>query len=608
MKNFINILILFFLFFFNSNGFTQNLNLKYKLEKIEVRPDSSFVNETTIILKKNDKPTFYPIFYDTELEKISELKVFVKKGKRLKEEFIIKTHEEDVKLDYITSKKIKYIEIPANKEVKLNYSVTCKELMYFSSLNFFSYNNIDTLKYQIKIPKKFDLVHKTIYKDSLSFYKIDSIKTNEGFIWNLKIAPKKIESNPLQFFGIYKNIKAPFMRTLVIPNAYKNKPTNYINDWYLKNTTQRKGLNDLVKQKIDDLTLNTTDQSELLNIIYSYIKNNFKYVAIEIGMGAFIPSPVNEVYINKQGDCKDLSNFLSEALKYKGIKSNIALAATFDHISDCDFPSLSSANHVICVAYINGKTILLDPTDPIHKEKTPIESLQDRTILIINPEGGLFYNVKRFGPQQNEIYYQLNLTMDNNMLIRGKFAVEYNGISSNNLNRILRYKGKKAFKPFGEKFYEGIFGNQIISDLRVMNESDKLCLNGNITINGKTFDDKTNKYLFIDFLPRLIESENRETLIDGTYLGNTFYKKVRVKIKMNQPIETFNFIKHTYKEEGIILNLTIKSISNLEIECNYNFTYDHIFISKENGEKTNEILKSFKKIINEPIILKKQKN
>ncbi len=609
MKSFINALILLFFAFYNLKGLTQNIHLKSKFEKIIIQEDSSFVNEITIIFKKSDEPRLYPIFYDTELEQISDIQLFVKKGRRLKQLSVKNIYEEDVKLDYITSKKIKSVEIPADMEVKLTYLVSCKELMYFSSLQFFSYNEIDTLKYQIKVPKKFELTYNTIYKDSLSFYEIDSSKTGTGSVWNIKVSPKKVEPEPLQFFGIYKNMKVPLMRTLVIPSSYKNKPTSYINDWYFKNVTPKKGLNASVKQKIDELTANVTDPLQIVNIIYRYVKSNFKYVAIEIGMGAFIPSHANEVYLNKQGDCKDLSIFLSEALKYKGVKSDIALAATFDHISDCDFPSLSSANHVIVIAYINGETILLDPTDPIHLEGTPVQSLQDRTILIINSKGGSFYEIKRFDPQQNEIYYQLDLKIDtNNMLIKGAFEIDYNGISSNYLRRILKSEGKKEFGNFGKIFYEEVFGNQLISDLAVTNESKKLHFEGNISINGKIFNDDSNKYLFIDFLPRLIETESRETLIEGTYLGNTFHKKVRAKIKMDEPIEIFKPIEHTYVGKGVSLNVTIRAISNLEIECDYDFIFDHIFIEKENISKTNEILKSFKKIINEPIVLKKQKN
>ena len=126
-------------------------------------------------------------------------------------------------------------------------------------------------------------------------------------------------------------------------------------------------------------------------------------------MGAFIPSHVNEVYQNKYGDCKDLSNLLSAMLNYKGIKSDIALASTFDHTSDCDFPSLSAANHVICVAYVNGTIVMLDPTDSIHKEGTVVQSLQDRSIFIVNSNGGEFQKIIKPNTENNKIDYELSI-------------------------------------------------------------------------------------------------------------------------------------------------------------------------------------------------------
>lgn len=608
MKSFINALILL-LFTLSIKGFSQNIQLKSRFEKITIQKDSSFVNEITIIFKKSDTQRIYPIFYDTELEEISNIKLFRKKRKRLKQLDVKKIYEEDAKLDYITSKKIKSVVIPADMEVKLTYSIKCKELMYFSSLLFFSYNEIDTLKYQVTVPKKFELAHHTTYKDSLSFYAIDSTKTDTGYVWDIKVSPKKVKPDPLQFFGIYKNMKVPLMRTLILPSSYKKYPTKYMNDWYLKKLVPKKGINDAIKRKIDALTNNVNDPIMITHIIYNYVRSNFKYVAIEIGMGAFIPTQPNEVFLNKYGDCKDLSFFLSEALAYKGIKNDLALAATFDHISDCDFPALSSANHIICVAYINGKKVLLDPTDPIHLEETPVQSLQNRTILIVNSNGGSFYKVNPFSPEQNEISYQLNLKIDSkSTLIKGAFEIDYKGISSNYLRRSIKNLSKKEFKNFSKLHYEEIFGNQSISNLLITNRLNKLHFNGNISINGKTFNNGSNKYLFIDFLPRLIETEARETLIIGTYLKNPFYKKARIKIIMDEPINVFTPITHNYKGDGISLDIKIRAISNLEIECSYDFIFNHLFIEKENIDKTNEILKSFKKIINEPIILKKKKS
>lgn len=609
MERVINILILVFFVFCTSLCPAQNFQLASMSENIQIQKDSSFVNQVTILFKESDATRLYPIFYDTELEQISDIQLFEKKGSRLKKIVHVKTHEETVALDYITSSKIKMVEIPAGMEVTLTYLISCKELMYFSSLHFFSYNQIDTLNYQIKVPSAFKLIHNTVHQDSLPFFAMDSTITATGATWNIKVSPKQVAPDPLQLFGIYKNMNVPLMRTLVMPSSYSKKPINYMNDWYSDKIASKQGLSDSVREKIDALTAEAEEPLQVVNILYDYVRNNFKYVAIEIGMGAFIPSLANEVFLYKQGDCKDLSNFLTEALKYKGIASDIALAATFDHINDCNFPSLSSANHVISVAYIHGETILLDPTDPIHRVGTPVESLQERTILIINKDGGSFYKVNGFSPEQNEIYYELQLEIDANDLdLNGTFDVDYKGLSSNYLRRILQDEGERKFADFAETFYDGIFGNQLVSDVTHTNEADNLHFQGKIAIHGKTFTDGPSKYLFIDFLPRLIEKEGRETLIAGTYLNNPYHKKVRVNIKLDAPIEIFTPIAHSFEGEGISLDITLKAKSNLEIECTYDFVFDHILIEKENISKTNEILQSFKEIINAPIVLKTQKS
>ncbi|WP_117884520.1 transglutaminase-like domain-containing protein [Aureibaculum luteum] len=608
MNNSIIKLTQFTLFFIISTSvFAQDIALKSRFENIFIKADTSFVKNITIALKKSEATIVYPIFYDTELEKISDIKVYTKKGKRFKLLKNNEVNEENLELDYIASRKVKLIVVPPNEEARITYTLQCKELMYFSDLRFFSNNEIDTLKYQISVPDSFRFIHNTIYKDSLNYLSIDSVKSTNLTKWNIEVIPKKIEPNPLSFFGIYRNIKQPLMRTLIIPASYSGMERKYMNDWYLKKVERKRGLDAASIQKINELTKGVTDPIEITKILYNYVQNNMKYVAIEIGMGAFIPTAANEVLTNKQGDCKDLSNFLSEALNYKGIRSDIALAATYDHISDCDFPSLSSANHVICIAYIADKPILLDPTDPIHFMETPVQSLQNRSILIINSDGGAFFKVNSFTPQQNLINYEITLDASaNNALLEGIFKANYHGISGNFLKREFKYVGKTKVNATAKKHYESVFGNQTISDLKINNNDNAFETKGKLAVNGKIIKDGVNRFLFIDFLPRIFESVERETLLQGSHIGSPFDKKINLKIKMDEPVQNFKPIEHRYSDNGVSLVLKISNPSEYIIACNYEFVFDHIFINKENVDITNEILIAFKKIINEPIIFKKK--
>jgi len=602
-------IVLLILFLICFKGSSQDIHISSRSEIIKVLEDSTFVNEITINFSYSEEIRVFPIFYDTELENVSDIKLYEQKGKRLKKISSVKIREQEVDLDYITSKKIKSIQIPAEKDIRLIYSVSCKELMYFSRLPFFSYDEIDTLNYEVQIPKEFGFNYNVIYKDSLTLFHLDSIKTKDRNVWRLKVVPKKIIPDPLQFFGIYKNIKVPLMRTLVYPNTYREQPKKYLNDWYIGKLSPQTSLNASAINKIDELTAGVEDKTKIVDILYDYVRNNFKYVAIEIGMGAFIPSHVNEVFVNKQGDCKDLSNFLTAALKYKGIKCDLALAATFDHISDCDFPSLGSANHVICVANIDGEKILLDPTDSVHVEGTPVQSLQGRTILIVNSSGGQFYDVDPFKPEQNEIFYKLDLDIDSSQdLIDGEFRINYNGISGNYLRRLLNSKNEEGYTEILKSFYEEIFGNQVISNFTINKQQERLKFSGDVSVIGKTFGDDNSRYVFFDFLPRLFETEGRETLMSGTFLGNNFSKRMLLKITLDEQIEDFKPINHEFKEEGVSLKFEITSISPKEIELKYNFVFDYVFIDSKNVDLTNKIITEYNSIINEPFVFKKSKN
>jgi hypothetical protein len=599
-------LILFVLITIRVIASGQNIHISSTTEKILIHEDTLFTNSVSIILKKSDQPIIYPVFYDTELEKVTDIKVYTKSRNRFKQVKNPVITEEAIDLDFITSKKVKYIKIPPNVEAKITYTISCSELMYFSDLRFFSYHEIDTIRYQIHVPEKFQFIYSITHEDLLESLTIDSVETKNMKKWFVEVVPVKAEPDLLMLFGIYRNLKVPVMRTIVVPESYKYKGKDYLNDWFLLNTETTKGLDSIALKKIDELTMGITDTLLILETIYNYVKSNFTYVSIQIGMGAFIPSHANQVFINKHGDCKDISNFLCEALNYKGIRCYLALAATYNHINDCDFPSLSSANHILCAAYINGRQFILDPTDPIHIPGKPVQSLQDRTILIIHPDGGEYYKIEAMTAQDNEINYIIELVSDSgSKSLDGAFKVRYEGISGNFLKRALKdIINDDRRLSLGKQHYETVFGNHSISIFSIDNHPDYVATKGNIHVKARMFQDNDMQILFLDFLPRLIESENREKLLDGIYVGNTINKKVNCRIIMDRMFEPFHPVKHHFSDNGVSLNLTISNPSDYIVNCEYNFILDHITVENENTEYINQILNSFKKILNEPIILK----
>ena len=600
------LLLFSFSILFHLKGTAQDIYISTKLENIRVLKDTTFTRTVSIGLKQSASQVIYPIFYDRELEEVSDIRLYLKKGKRFKPEKNPVITDNDVSIDNLTSKKVKSIIVPPSVEAKITYTIKCNELMYFSDLPLFSYDDADTLIYKVEIPETFRFTHDIIYKDSLNYFKIDSLHADSMTTWNIKVIPVKVKPDPLMYFGIYKNLKEPLMRVIVVPKIYANREREYLNNWYLDKLETRRGLDTTSMKKIDDLTREISDPNDLIDTLYNYVKTNFKYVAIEIGMGAFVPSDASEVFHNKQGDCKDLSNFLSEALNYKGIKSEVAMASTYNYISDCNFPSLCAANHVICIAYVNNKIVLLDPTDPIHLPGTPVQSILNRSILIINHNSGEYFKVNDFPAQQNAINYRIHLRANSEkMQMEGGFEVKYEGISGNFLLRQMLDLTNSEMKTVAQKHFESVFGNQSVTILKINIDNKIVTAEGILTVSGKIFNDSGNLYLFPDFLPRLIEQEDREKMLEGIYIGNSIDKKVNLQITMDKPFEPFNPVEQNYTCDGASFRFKTVNPDDLKIDCNYEFLLDHIFIEKNNLDSINEILQSFKKITNEPIRLKK---
>lgn len=590
---------------FSISALVSAQSISTKIEKVIITSDTLYTRDITVYIKANSEDKAYPIIYDGKLEKVSNIVVYEKKGKRYKQNKHPEIHDETINSALISSQKLKTVTFPSDTEIKICYTISCNELVYFSSLPLFTYQEIDTFHYQISIPDAFHLSYDIANKDSLSYLSKDSLRLENSVQWTFKSAPINVEPNPLIYLGIYKDIKVPLLRIAVKPTGAHFNQIQHFNNWYLEKAKKTRGLDTNGKNKIDDITFGITDSIEIINVLYDYVRTNFKYVAIEIGMGAFIPSHTNEVFTNKQGDCKDLSNFLLEALSHKGIKSSLALAATHQHICDCDFPSISSANHVVCVAYIGGEPIILDPTDPVHRINTPVQGIQERTLLIIDSLGGEFHKLNRYEGQKNLVDYRIsmNVSADKTQML-GDFQISYSGISGNFLRWThLEHKGKEATELY-QKHYESIFKNQFVNKIEVKINDDKISVTGDLRVNMNIFNDKSWHYLFLDFVPRLFETEDRETLSNGSYLGATIDRKVRLTVNMNEPIEDFQPIKHSFIENGTSLELTATVPKESTIEYNYELLIDHIFINNENQETINGLIQSFKKITNEPVVFK----
>lgn len=99
--------------------------------------------------------------------------------------------------------------------------------------------------------------------------------------------------------------------------------------------------------EVHELTDTITTKRGKIKALYDYLGRTTRYVSIQLGIGGLQPMTAEEVYRNKFGDCKALSNYMKAMLKECGIESNYVEIHTRNRHIFRDLVSPVQTNHAI---------------------------------------------------------------------------------------------------------------------------------------------------------------------------------------------------------------------------------------------------------------------
>jgi hypothetical protein len=116
------------------------------------------------------------------------------------------------------------------------------------------------------------------------------------------------------------------------------------------------------RSKLARIVQGAASDTDKLRRIYEWVRDNVRYVAVEIGIGGYQPHDANEVCANLYGDCKDMATLLCMLGREAGLKVDPVLVSTWQNgPPDTSLASPLQFNHVI--AYARSAGIWMDPTD-----------------------------------------------------------------------------------------------------------------------------------------------------------------------------------------------------------------------------------------------------
>jgi len=579
-----------------SAGEQPDIRIRSYTEKTIIHSiDSGFTRYVTIYGISFRRNNYLPISFDPTNYDLSDFTLYYKKNYKYKRITGYKTFESPDFSGFYRSNILKFVQLDSSVSFLCTFKLRCRKIMLFNTCTLFSQYVTDTIKYQVSIPNDLSMKYDSVNFDSLPFHKIMSYAGTDSQHFEIRVSP-------FLYGPGHQARNCPIIRLLIVPAKETGHEAQYLNRWYLNHLESVSTLDQFSKNAIDSLLARNKSNS-LIPICYDYIRTRFKYIDVEMGMGAVIPHDVNTVLQKRQGDCKDLSSLLCAMLKYKGFDANLALAATVDYFCDFDFPTLASANHLICTVKSDSGLILLDPTDISHMIGQPVQSLQGKTIFVTGPTEPYYYRVPVLSPGENNFNINLNLTNHSNSL-EGNFRIIMSGYIGNVFKWTALRQGSSDLRILFEKELKEIFQNQSIDGISWIFQGDSLEIRGRIKYSNRYYMANNIGYLYMDFIPQIFSDNfHKHKIREEILLGTTVNKNLSMVVNFNDTIHKMEYNPLFEKRDPCLFDFTVDRISGNSICIRYSFEFNKIRIEAGDFENVNTLIDEFNRKSHETIVL-----
>lgn len=217
------------------------------------------------------------------------------------------------------------------------------------------------------------------------------------------------------------------------------------NDNLLKS---RRDLPESTIQEVTKLVSSASSNKEKAKLIYEYVQNKTRYISIQLGIGGWKPILASEVDKLGYGDCKALTNYTKALLDSQGIPAYYTVINAGNNIKNYN-------EDLVCM---QGNHVLLNLPGENNEEDTWLEctsqsvpfgyisgSTDNRSALVITPEGGKIKQTKKYSPEESLIKTTVQLTIDSNNKVSGNFERMSKGSTYQWFLKIQNTENKEAY-------------------------------------------------------------------------------------------------------------------------------------------------------------------
>lgn len=406
-------------------------------------------------------------------------------------------------------------------------------------------------------------------------------------------------------------------------NHYKNSQGEKIGvlesvqdlyNWYISLVNKVKCDNQEDLQKVIDEIISPEDSElEKVKKVFKWVQGNVKYIAIEDGLGGFIPRDPDLVLSRRYGDCKDMATLIVKLLEMQDIKGHQVWIGTRSIPYEYEeIPSPAVDNHMIAAYFdkTSNQYIFLDATDDQLAFGYPSDFIQGKQALINTEDGYEIVDVPAMPAHKTIMADTANVFIDRDRLggngkltLTGYYASDFKHL----MKRIKNEEGKKSqieyiTKKGSNKYQLGKY------DVKV-NEND---IKYDYEFSIPSYVNRTENEIYVNLNLDLLldffapyEVEGRKTPVTENYATQTYYAYT-LEIPDGYAIDYVP--DNLFVDGGDSFHVKITYDQSVPGKITYDFDLflDYIILEKERITEIESLGKKLKSAYKETVILKKK--
>ena len=196
-------------------------------------------------------------------------------------------------------------------------------------------------QFELKIPKGWLLHTSTQYAEPVSLSELDN-----RYVWTAENLAYRPDEPYIPAWSLLARRVSVGCYDPEADRVHSHADWQSVAQWVNKLHIGACASDDNIREQVDQVCSGPSTPAEKLQAIAAFVRDEIRYVAIEIGAGRFQPRAASSTLFNKYGDCKDKTTLMRSMLAVVEIQSEAVLARVGRPV-DPEYPSPFQFNHVI---------------------------------------------------------------------------------------------------------------------------------------------------------------------------------------------------------------------------------------------------------------------